>query len=70
MIAIHRKDGTLQVIPVHAVRMVEYLPLIGVIRVHYLTERPLYIEVKVGEKEARGHLLDFVSGTIVDIHEE
>jgi hypothetical protein len=29
--------------------MVEYLSLIGVIRVHYLTERPLYIEVKVGE---------------------
>jgi hypothetical protein len=70
MIAIHRKDGTLQVIPTHAVRMVEYLPLIGVIRVHYLTERPLYIEVKVGEKEARDHLLDFASGTIVDIHEE
>jgi hypothetical protein len=70
MIVIHRKDGTLQVIPTHAVRMVEYLPPMGVIRVHYLTERPLYIEVKVGEKEARDHLLDFASGTIVDIHEE
>jgi len=69
MITIHRKDGTLQVIPAHAVRMVEYLPLMGVIRVHYLTERPLYIEVKVGEKEARNHLLDFASGTLVDIHE-
>jgi len=70
MIAIHRKDGTLQVIPTHAVRMVEYLPLMGVIRVPYLTERPLYIEVKVGEREAGDHLLDLASGTIVDIHEE
>jgi len=70
MIAIHRKDGTLQVIPTQAVKMVEYLPLMGVIRVHYLTEHPLYIEVKVGEKEARDHLLDLASGTIVDIHEE
>ena len=70
MIVIHRKDGTLQVIPTHAVRMVECLPLMGVIRVHYLTEHPLYIEVKVGEKEARDHLLDLASGTIVDIHEE
>jgi len=70
MIAIHRKDGTLQAIPTHAVRMVEYLPSLGVIRVHYLTERPLYIEVKVGEKEARGYLLDFASGVVVDIHEE
>jgi hypothetical protein len=70
MIVIHRKDGTLQVISAHAVRMVEYLPLMGVIRVHYLSERPSYIEVKVGEKEARDYLLDFASGTIVDIHEE
>jgi hypothetical protein len=70
MIVIHRKDGTLQVIPTHAVRMVEYLPLVGVIRVHYLTERPLYIEVKVGEREARDHLLDFASGVVVDIQEE
>jgi hypothetical protein len=71
MMVIHRKDGTLQVIPTHAVRMVEYLPSLGVIRIHYLTEHPLYLEVNVGEKEAKKHLLlDFVSGTIVDIHEE
>jgi len=70
MTAIHRKDGTLQVIPIHSVKMVEYLPLMGVIRVHYLSERPSYIEVKVGEREARDHLLDLASGTIVDIHEE
>jgi hypothetical protein len=50
--------------------MMEYLPSLGVVRVHYLTERSLYIEVKVGEKEARDRLLDFASGTIVDIHEE
>jgi uncharacterized protein YpmB len=71
MIVIHRKDGILQVIPPHAVRMVEYLPSLGVIRIHYLTERPLYIEVKVGEKEAKKYLLlDFASGTLVNIHEE
>ena len=70
MMVIHRKDGTFQVIPTHAVRMVEYLPSIGVIRIHYLTEHPLYIEVRVGEEEARSHLLDFLSGIIVDVREE
>jgi hypothetical protein len=71
MIVIHRENGTLQVIPTHAVRMVEYLPSLGVIRIHYLTEHPLYLEVRVEEKAAKRHLLlDFISGAIVNIHED
>jgi len=70
MMVIHRKDGTFQVIPTHAVRMVEYLPSIGVIRVHYLTQHPLYIEVRVSEKEAKSKVFYFASGTAVSVHEE
>lgn len=54
MILIKRKDGTVQVIPQGAVRMVEYLPSPGVLRIHFLGGEPsLDVRVTFTPKKLR-----------------
>ncbi len=69
MILIRRKDGAVQVIPQGAVRMAEYLPLLGVLRIHFLGEEP-FLEVKMGEKKSVFYLELLASGQTVRMEEE
>ncbi|MGC8876539.1 hypothetical protein [Thermus sp.] len=68
-IHIYRKDGTVQVIPEEAVRMVEYLPALGVVRVHFVHGDGA-LEVKMPEGKARLALEGFATGYRATLREE
>lgn len=65
---IKRKDGTVQVIPQGAVRMVEYLPSPGVLRIHFLGGEPS-LDVRVSG--GKGACLElFARQQVVQLEED
>lgn len=69
MILIKRKDGTVQVIPQGAVRMVEYLPSPGVLRIHFLGGEPS-LDVRVSGGKGASCLKLFARQQVVQLEED
>lgn len=66
---IKRKDGTVQVIPQGAVRMVEYLPSPGVLRIHFLGGEPS-LDVRVSGGKGAFCLELFARQQVVQLEED